>query len=62
MFSTLEKEVQPVCGDAAQRLGFVEEFQTVSVRGQRHEVQFSHLTFQEYLAAYLVTHSANVGE
>ena len=56
----LEKEVQPVCGDAAQRLGIVEEFRTVSVRGQRHEVQFSHLTFQEYMAAYRVTHSANV--
>ena len=56
----LEKEVQSVCGDAAQRLGFVEEFRTVSVRGQRHEVQFSHLTFQEYMAAYFVANSANV--
>ena len=56
----LEKEVRPVCGDAAHCLGFVEEFQIVSVRGQRHEVQFSHLTFQEYLAAYFVAHSANL--
>ena len=56
----LEKEVQPVCGDAAQRLGFVEEFRTMSVRGHWHEVQFCHLTFQEYIAAYFVAHSANV--
>ena len=58
---SLENEVQPLCGDAAQRLGFKEEFRTMSVRGQRHEVQFSHLTFQEYLAAYFVTHSEKVG-
>ena len=56
----LEKEVPPVFGDAAQRLGFVEEFRTVSVRGQRHKVQFSHLTYQEYMAVYFVAHAANV--
>ena len=56
----LHKEVGPVCGDAAERFGFVEEFRTMSVRGERHEVQFCHLSYQEYLAAYLVSQSANV--
>ena len=56
----VHKEVRPVCGDAAERFGFVEEFRTVSVRGERHEVQFCHLSYQEYLAAYFVSQSANV--
>ena len=56
----MRKEVRPVCGGATERLGFVEEFRTMSARGERHEVQFCHLSYQEYLAAYYVSHSANL--
>ena len=56
----LKKEVRSVCGDTADYLGFLEEFRTVSVRGERHEVQFCHLTYQEYLAAYCVSQSSDV--
>ena len=56
----LKKEVRSVCGDTADYLGFLEEFRTVSVRGERHEVQFCHLTYQEYLAAYFVSQSSDV--
>ena len=54
--------MRPVCRDASapERLGFLEEFRTVSVRGERHEVQFCHLTYQEYLAAYFVSQSSDV--
>ena len=52
----LQKEVQPVCGGDMDELrcGFLEEFRTVSLRGERHQVQFSHLTYQEFLAAKYV--------
>ena len=56
----LKKEVRSVCGDTAEYLGFLEEFRTVSVRGERHEVQFCHLTYQEYLAAYFVSQFSDV--
>ena len=56
----LEKEVRPACGDVAERLGFVEEFRTVSVHGERHDVQFSHLTYQEYLAALYISQADDV--
>ena len=56
----LEKEVRPACGDVAERLGFVEEFRTVSVHGERHDVQFSHLTYQEYLAALYISQANDV--
>ena len=56
----LKKEVRSVCGDTVEYLGFLEEFRTVSVRGERHEVQFCHLTYQEYLAAYFVSQSSDV--
>ena len=56
----LKKEVRSACGDTVECLGFLEEFRTVSVRGERHEVQFCHLTYQEYLAAYFVSQSSNV--
>ena len=56
----LKKEVRSVCGDTADYLGFLEEFRTVSVRGERHEVQFCHLTYQEYLAAYFVSQLSDV--
>ena len=56
----LEKEVRPACGDAVERLGFVEEFRTVSVHGERHDVQFSHLTYQEYLAALCISQADDV--
>ena len=56
----VKKEVRPLCGDAAEQLGFVEEFRTMSIRGERHEVQFCHLSYQEYLAAYFVSCSADV--
>ena len=56
----VHKEVRPVCGDAAERFGFVEEFRTISVRGEQHEVQFCHMSYQEYLAAFFISQSANV--
>ena len=56
----LKKEVRSVCGDTADYLGFLEEFRTVPVRGERHEVQFCHLTYQEYLATYFVSQSSDV--
>ena len=56
----LEKKVRPACVDAAERLGFVEEFRTVSVHGERHDVQFSHLTYQEYLAALYISQADDV--
>ena len=56
----LEKEVHPICGDMAELFGLLEEFHSVSLRGQRHEAQFCHLTYQEYLAAYAVSQAKNV--
>ena len=54
------EKVRSVCGDAAESLGFLEEFRTRSERGEWHEVQFCHLTYQEFLAAYFVSNADDV--
>ena len=41
----LEKDVRPTCGELSQLFGLLEEFRTVSLRGECHEAQFLHLTF-----------------
>ena len=56
----IEQEVQPVCGDMAELFGLLVEFHTVSLRGERHEAHFCHLTYQEFLAAFCVSQSENV--
>ena len=48
-------EVRKVCGDSTLRSGILEEVETVSVvHGHCHQVQFSHLTWQEFFAALAV--------
>ena len=56
----LEKDVRSTCGELTQLFGLLEEFRTVSLRGECHEAQFLHLTFQEFLAAYHVSQSSEV--
>ena len=56
----LEKEVHQTCGDLGGLFGLLEEFHSVSLRGERHEAQFCHLTYQEYLAAYAVSQAEDV--
>ena len=53
----LEKDVQPTCGSLAKTFGLLVEFHTTSIRGDQHYVQFCHLTYQEFLAAYHVAQS-----
>ena len=51
------QDMQQTCGDFTHLSGLLEEFRTVSVRGECHEAQFCHLTYQEFLAAYYVSQS-----